>query len=309
MAQYLDNLVRSPLNYTGGKFRLLPQLLPLFPKNIKTFVDLFCGGCNVGINIKADKIICIDNQRPLIRLFNTMKNTEKAWILKTIHEIIDKYGLSESSIKGYEYYNSKSSQGLGIYNKDKYLQMRDDYNNRKNDSFYYDILFYTIVVFSFNNQIRFNKKGEYNVPVGKRDFNNSLRKKLMNFILRIKSINIDFILDDYSNFDFKKYPNKPLFIYADPPYLITTAPYNEQQGWNEVKEKALLKMLDQLDKNNVKFALSNVLESNGKKNKLLVYWSRKYNIHHIDFNYKNSNYQKKYGNKRARTVEALITNY
>ena len=44
-------MIQSPLNYTGGKFKLLPQILPLFPKNINTFVDLFCGGCNVGINI------------------------------------------------------------------------------------------------------------------------------------------------------------------------------------------------------------------------------------------------------------------
>ena len=36
-------MIASPLNYTGGKFRLLPQLLPLFPGDTDTFVDLFCG--------------------------------------------------------------------------------------------------------------------------------------------------------------------------------------------------------------------------------------------------------------------------
>ena len=44
-------MIQSPLNYTGGKYKLLPQILPLFPKEIDCFVDLFCGGCNVGINI------------------------------------------------------------------------------------------------------------------------------------------------------------------------------------------------------------------------------------------------------------------
>ena len=34
-------IIQSPLNYTGGKFKLLPQILPLFPKNIDIFVDLF----------------------------------------------------------------------------------------------------------------------------------------------------------------------------------------------------------------------------------------------------------------------------
>ena len=48
-------IIKSPLNYTGGKYKLLPQLLPLFPQNINTFVDLFAGGCNVGVNAHAKK--------------------------------------------------------------------------------------------------------------------------------------------------------------------------------------------------------------------------------------------------------------
>lgn len=42
-----SNFVKSPLNYTGGKSKLLPQLLNRFPKNIVTFVDIFGGGFNV----------------------------------------------------------------------------------------------------------------------------------------------------------------------------------------------------------------------------------------------------------------------
>lgn len=41
---YLMEYVKSPLNYTGGKYKLLPQLLEVFPKQVNTFVDLFAGG-------------------------------------------------------------------------------------------------------------------------------------------------------------------------------------------------------------------------------------------------------------------------
>lgn len=41
---YLMEYVKSPFNYTGGKYKLLPQLLELFPKQVNTFVDLFAGG-------------------------------------------------------------------------------------------------------------------------------------------------------------------------------------------------------------------------------------------------------------------------
>lgn len=53
--------IQSPLNYIGGKYKLLPQLLPLFPRQIGTFVDLFCGGCNVGVNVRAERTIFNDN--------------------------------------------------------------------------------------------------------------------------------------------------------------------------------------------------------------------------------------------------------
>ena len=43
-----NEVIKSPLNYIGGKYKILPQILPLFPKNIDTFIDLFAGGCNVG---------------------------------------------------------------------------------------------------------------------------------------------------------------------------------------------------------------------------------------------------------------------
>lgn len=35
--------IKSPLNYTGGKYKLLPQIIPMLPSNINTFVDLFGG--------------------------------------------------------------------------------------------------------------------------------------------------------------------------------------------------------------------------------------------------------------------------
>ena len=62
----IKNYIASPLNYIGGKARILDQLLPLMPEEIDTFVDLFCGGCNVGMNVKAGHTIYNDTSKPLI---------------------------------------------------------------------------------------------------------------------------------------------------------------------------------------------------------------------------------------------------
>ena len=39
-----NNYIKSPLNYVGGKYKLLNDIIPLFPKGINTFVDVFAGG-------------------------------------------------------------------------------------------------------------------------------------------------------------------------------------------------------------------------------------------------------------------------
>ncbi len=83
-------MIQSPLNYTGGKFKLLPQILPLFPKDIDVFVDLFCGGCNVGINVDCNRVIYNDLNENLLYLYNTFKNLDKESVLEWIYEIIEK---------------------------------------------------------------------------------------------------------------------------------------------------------------------------------------------------------------------------
>ena len=47
------NYVKSPLNYVGEKYKLLKEIIPLFPSSIDTFVDLFGGGFNVDANVQA----------------------------------------------------------------------------------------------------------------------------------------------------------------------------------------------------------------------------------------------------------------
>ena len=167
-------MIQSPLNYTGGKFKLLPQILPLFPNNINTFVDLFCGGCNVGINVESKSVIYNDLDENLLYLYNTFKNLDKRSVFEWIYGIIDEYELSLVSKNGYNYYKCESSKGLGSYNKEKFLKLRTDFNEKKkrgNYDYYYYVMLYVIIVYAFNNQIRFNSNGEFNLPVGKRDFN------------------------------------------------------------------------------------------------------------------------------------------
>lgn len=300
--------VKSPLNYTGGKYKLLNQIIPIFPKNLDLFVDLFSGGANVGVNVNAKRIVCVDKQKEIIRVMDLFKKYEDGYIIDKLEKIIDKYNLSNSLLNGYETYKCTSDKGLGSYNKSKYLDLRNDYNSMVEDSVEKDFLFLTLVIYGFNNQIRFNSSGEFNMPVGKRDFNNSIRKNLKSFITKLKTKNIEFINSDFREFAIETTDNT--LVYCDPPYFLGTASYNENGGWTDKDEIDLLNYLSILDQNGVKFALSNVIEHKGEKNTILDSWIKEHNyiVHIIDSNYNNSNYHKQEGNV-LKTIEVLVTNY
>lgn len=267
------------------------------------FVDLFAGGGNVGLNVKANNIIFNDIESDVVKLIECFAQNTYDYMHSEIHKIIEHYGLSDTSKYGYDHYGCNSSQGVAKVNKEGYLKLRDDYNNGKQDP----VTFYTMLVFAFNNQIRFNSKGEFNMPVNKRDFNKNLQKNLARFMERLKEVDIRFTSNDFRRLDIKKLSISD-FVYCDPPYLITNAAYNEQGGWNEDDESDLLLLLDNLNENKIRFALSNVLESKGKVNSILANWSQKYHIHDLNSNFANSNYQTK-NRDRNSTREVLITNY
>lgn len=288
----MNTYIKSPMNYTGGKYKLLPQILPLFPSEIDTFVDLFTGGGNIAVNINnANRIIANDFETRIIEIYKTFQKYEIDELIETIELAIQRFGLTKE-------------------NADSFNNFRTYYNKHIEDgySFIMPVMLYVLICYSFNHQFRFNSKGEFNMPFGKNrsQWNNTMKKNLINFHKAITEKNIIFTNKDFTELKLDKLkPND--FVYCDPPYLITCATYNEKDGWNEQRERDLLNLLDNLNSRSVKFALSNVLFSKGKTNDILIEWSKKYVVHHLDYTYQNCNYHTK--DKESKPDEVLITNY
>jgi adenine-specific DNA-methyltransferase len=296
--------VKSPLNYMGGKHKLLPQITNLFPKEIQTFYDVFSGGANVGINATAKNVICIEKNRYVVDLLKLIKKENFDDLNEKIVDIIENFGLSQSYIKGYDHYGMDSSSGLGKYNKKAFQKLRDEFNKQKARI---DLLL-VLVLYSFNNQIRFNSNGDFNLPVGKRDYNGTSRRNVAAFNQASNEKSIIFKSCDFRDIEKMSLAEKD-FVYLDPPYLLGLASYNEMGGWTEKDERDLYALLNRLNNRGIKFALSNVLEHKGKTNEIMKEWVSKYNykIHALKYDYKNSNYHSTA--KNNRTIEVLITNY
>lgn len=277
-------MIKSPLNYIGGKYRLLPQMLPLFPERIDTFVDLFAGGLDVSLNIHADHIVCNDINNFVIGLFEYFQQNTINDILADVQRTINEYNLTKQ-------------------NEDGYYALREEYKNTHSS-----LHLFLLVCFGFNHQIRFNNNGEFNNPFGKNrsSYNANTEKNLR--LMHEKLHNMEFHVCNFRAFNTDFMTNND-FLYADPPYLISCGSYNDGKrgfdGWTANDDIALFEKLDGLNARHIRFALSNVTRHKGIENTRLLEWADKYHIHKLDVSYANSNYQA----TASETIEVLITNY
>ena len=279
--------IKSPINYAGSKYRIIKEITSLFPKEIDTFIDLFGGAGNITINAKAKRIIYNEIIDYLPELFNYWKNNKKEDINKYIDDTILKYNLNQENLEGF-------------------IEFRKHYNEEKNIA---DL--FILLCFSFNYQMRFNNKREYNSSFGKSasTMNDNIRNNLNTFIDYIQSNNINFVCKDFRELKIEKLTDKS-FVYLDPPYLISCGVYQDGKrgfnGWTQQDDIGMMNLCDKLDNKGIKFCMSNMLESKGKINQELYDWSKKYNVIKIQKDYKNSNYQRK---NIGKDLEVAIVNY
>lgn len=282
-----NGYVKSPMNYIGGKYKLLPQIMDCFPTCVDSMVDLFAGGGDVTINSTAKHRYANDINKYVIGIFQEFQNNSVDYILYRIKSAIEYYELSKTD-------------------KEAYLRFRRYYNTYKDP-----IDLFILMCYSYNNQFRFNSKHEFNNPFGERCFNEKTERNLLNTIERLKDVKLSSV--SFEDFDFGVLKSGD-FVYADPPYLISCGTYNDGKrgfkGWTSQDEVRLYEgVLDELDRNGMLFALSNVQAHKGVTNEILIDWYKRkgYNVRFMDKNYRNCSYNVK--SRTSDTQEVLITNY
>lgn len=295
---------RSPLFYVGDKYKLYPKISKYFPKTINRFIEPFTGGGSVFLNVKANEYILNDIDSNVIEIhkFLTEQAENPSIFFENAFNVIKNYSLSHSYIKDIVPQELKDEWKKTYYakfNKQGFNQLKADYNS-SNDKSVLDL--YLLLIYGFNRMLRFNSKGQYNLPVGNVDFNKNTEVALNDYFRLIKQKNIQFHNLDFIDF-FKQIEfQEDDFVYLDPPYLITFSEYNKL--WNEETEKKLLEFLEWLNIQNVKFAISNVSHYKGKINHQFLEWCQQHNSFDIK-----SNYISYHDNSNKEFKEVLITNF
>ena len=164
--------------------------------------------------------------------------------------------------------------GLKKKDKEAFGRIRSDYNRtfrgQKNGCRY----LYVVLLYGFQQQLRFNSSYEFNNPVGESGFSESVREKIISFSRRIKEMDVTFRTGDYE--EVLDSIDKETLVYIDPPYLITLGSYNDGKrgfkGWNRQEELRLLDFMTRILRKGCKIVLSNLFEYKGKTNEELKGW-------------------------------------
>ena len=266
-------MLYSPLNYQGNKSRIVDYLLALLPDDTTSIREIFCGSAILSFASQVNQIHLNDINPYILDLIRYFHNNEAEAIITQADEVIERYGLTNTFYQGRAIYPEFQHEGLSRYNKDAYNLLRADYNADK------DIVkLFVLLIYGFNHYLRFNNKDEFNVPVGKVDFVKTLRDKTKAYCNAIRNKQLHITNLDFRCEQLYIGAEQTTLFYFDPPYLITQAPYNI--SWTEQDERDLLNLIDGLNGNGYRFMLSNVSQSNGKRNNLLCDWMQKYNVSH-----------------------------
>ena len=275
-----------------------------FPTTINRFVEPFVGGGSVFLNIKANEYLLndIDNYVIEIHKFLSSYIGKEEEFYHLIFSIIEKYNLSFSYKKNSvppELKQQHKKTYFAHFNRQKFNRLKSNFNSSGGRNM---AELYVLLIYGFNRILRFNRKNEYNLPVGNVDFNANVFNALSGYFNLNRTKKTNWYCLDFKHFLESIEYQENDFIYLDPPYLITCSEYNKL--WNETKEKDLLQMLDNLNERKVKFAISNVTHYKGKENSRFIDWTKKYVSYQIK-----SNYISYHDNTIKKFDEILVTNF
>lgn len=179
--------IKPFLKWAGGKTQLIPQLSKYIPSNFNTYFEPFIGGGAFFFYLNPNEAIISDSNEELITTYKAVRDNVEE-VIRALHE----HENEES-----HYYKVRALDPYKLSNSERAARLI--YLNKT----------------CFNGLHRVNKKGEFNVPYGKRNgvfFNKEQLRDSSEFLRKTKIIHSDYLLV------LKQYAKKGDFIFLDPPY-------------------------------------------------------------------------------------------
>jgi len=216
------------IKYRGGKSKEISYLIKHIPNYSGRYIEPFFGGGALFFHLTPKKAIINDINSKLMAFYLGVKNNFVS--LKTeLSEIGKKYVTNR---KKFEELKIKTpDKRVDDENETLYYQIRDMFNDLKEKKYSDALLYFFINKTAYSGMIRYNAKGEFNVPYGRyANLNTSLvTKEHSNLLANTEIFNLD-----YS--EIFKMTEEDDFMFLDPPYDCVFSDYGNveyKDGFNE----------------------------------------------------------------------------
>lgn len=226
--------MKPMIKYRGGKSKEIPNIMWHVPRFSGRYVEPFFGGGALFFYLEPRKAIINDINSKLMDFYRGVKD-DYPRLRKELDEI---EGIYMHYRKDFEDLKKKSPDTrVEDKNEALYYELRDMFNNLAPKKYSDALLYYYINKTAYSGMIRYNARGEFNVPFGRyAHLNTNLVTKSHSLLLqRAEIFNTDYseIFNMCGDDD---------FVFLDPPYDCIFSDYGNEaykEGFNEADHRKL----------------------------------------------------------------------
>ncbi len=209
------------LKYRGGKSREIRFFLPYLPKFSGRYVEPFFGGGALFFFLEPKASIINDVNQKLIGFYRGVQ-TDYQKVREELDEIERIYQSNRRDFDALKKENPACR--VADKNEEMYYALRDMFNDLASKKYSDAALYYYINKTAYSGMIRYNAKGEFNVPFGRYPNLNTQKLTQRHCALLQRAVIYN---EDYRKiFDLAE---KDDFIFLDPPYDCVFSDYGNEE--------------------------------------------------------------------------------
>ena len=222
------------IKYRGGKSKEISLLTPYIPKYAGRYIEPFLGGGAMYFHLEPSNAIINDINNKLMAFYRGVQQNYLE-LKKELFEIEKVYAINRAAFDALKKKHPEERVTDG--NESLYYFLRDMYNDLIPSTYSAATLYYFINKTAYSGMIRYNSKGEYNVPYGRyKNFNTGLITEAHHRLLA----NTEIFTGDYTRIF--EIANEDDFMFLDPPYDCIFSDYGNDEykdGFNEANHEKL----------------------------------------------------------------------
>lgn len=221
------------IKYRGGKSKEINNFIEFIPNQYDRYIEPFAGGAALFFYLAPNAALINDINSRLVNFYSAVREN-----FDSLKAELTRLELTyRSNQMEYEQIKMKDkSRHVENKNEALYYLLRDMYNGIIEKKYLDATLYYFINKTSYSGMLRFNSKGEFNVPFGRyKNFNTQLVSEEHSELLKRTEITNE----DYSEIFNRCTVND--FVFLDPPYDCIFTDYGniEQNGFTEDNHRRL----------------------------------------------------------------------